>query len=237
MAQMESRRGFLKKLGLLAAGTILGGGMAYSKFGKKDRVEEIYDVIKRTSQSGMSLRPCLDRNRLLRTGFGTVVSSEDIQEMDIFEVPTRGHNTYPYDGNKRELYNQIVSENQSGRDQTYSFSNESIRYHTMKYIRQVEPMIEKFVPNYKKLPVKAQGLLVQTYLKTDGDLASYPVLCQAFNQFSFNVSEKDMALKSAINLYDSNFDLRKINQARMSVLKEVQAEQATLRQKQSAQSR
>ena len=79
--------------------------------------------------------------------------------------------------------------------------------------------------------------LMQTYLKTDGDLASYPVLCQAFNQFSFNVSEKDMALKSAINLYDSNFDLRKINQARMSVLKEVQAEQATLRQKQSAQSR
>lgn len=230
MTQKESRRGFLVKMGLLAAGTVLGGTALVRSALKKDRVEQIYDVVKKTSQSGMSLRPCIDQKGQMRTGFGCVVRADDFVRMGVFEAPTRGSNAYPFDGNKRDLYQEIIRDNQPGRNQTYSFDAGSIRQHTMNYIRAVEPEIERMVPNYKKLPVKAQGLLVQTHLKTDGRLMDYPKLCAAFNRFDFNVAEKDMALKSAINLYDSHFSLDKINNARMGVLKEIQTEHAKMRQ-------
>lgn len=230
MAQKESRRSFLTKMGLLAAGTVFGGTALVRSALKKDRVEQIYDVVKKTSQSGMSLRPCIDQKGQMRTGFGCLVKADDFVRMGVFEAPTRGSNTYPFDGNKRALYDEMTRDNQPGRSQTYSFDAGSIRQLTMNYIRAVEPEIERMVPNYKKLPVKAQGLLVQTYLKTDGRLADYPKMCAAFNRFDFNVSEKDVALKSAINLYDAHFSLAKINAARVSVLKEIQTEQNKIRQ-------
>lgn len=229
MAQKESRRSFLTKMGLLSAGALFGGTALMRAALKKDRVEQIYDVVKQTSQSGMSLRPCIDQNGQMRTGFGCVVSADDFARMSVFEAPLRGSNSYPFDGNKRALYDEIKRENQSGKDQTYAFDTASVRQHTIQHIRALEPEIERLVPNYKKLPVKAQGLLVQTHLKTDGRLADYPKLCAAFNRFDFHVAEKDMALKSAVNLYDPRFSLDRINHARMGVLKEIQTEQAKIR--------
>lgn len=222
---MVFSRVFLKKM-MRARKTVIAVATDVKKRfpSKTERIQQIYDIVKQTSQSGMSLRPCIDQKGRMRTGFGCFVSKDDFLQMGMAESPLRGHQIYPFSGDKGDLYNEIICENRAGRNHTYVFDNGSIRRHTMKTIRAVENEIIRFVPNYRKLPIKAQGLLVQTYIKTDGDLKSYPKMCQAFNQCKFNVSEKDIALKSAINLYDARFSLDKINQARLNVLKTVQNE-------------
>ncbi len=226
MTEKESRRSFLKKMALFAAGAMLGG---CSRSPEDKRIDEIYEVVRKTSQSGMSLRPCVDQKGDLRTGFGPRISEQDFKEMKLMlsEIGGGGNEYYVGKCDSR-VYRGFLEEG-PGRNHQFEFEPNSIRSFTKNYIRRIEPEIKQFVPNYDSLPSKAQGLLVQTHIKTDGDLKSYPVMCQMFNKKQFDVPLKDIELKDAINLYDANFSLDRINNERLIVLREIQLEQARLR--------